>query len=130
MSTQSFQYFMGITLWNLRAFAKLRMCWCFLSTIELCCRVSTQDIWCTTPFSTKNVFHIEFSSIVTSDYLDFIFKLVFNHIIKSLQSNTSIKFIFQSIDPSTSSIIFHYCYEISWAIIRNFTTWSPKITME
>lgn len=65
MRTQSNQKEIGTRDWKYKALAKLSMCWCFFSTMEFCCGVSTHKNWSTIPCLWKKSANI--SSFALSD---------------------------------------------------------------
>ena len=64
--------------WKCRALSILRMCWCFLSTIEFCCSLSIQGWKEITLFFIKEIRNKKFRCIVWANKFYFDFKLSSN----------------------------------------------------
>ena len=69
----SFQNWIGTLNWKYKARATLSWCWCFLSTTEFYCGVSTHENWSNTLLSLKN--SIKANSRALSDLKTFILAL-------------------------------------------------------
>ena len=89
----------------------------FLSSIELCCGVPTQEDWCITPLllkkekrkrKKKKVRHDKLQAIVISDSLDLETKLCLNHGIERNKERSNVSFGSHEIDPCVMRALIYY----------------------